>query len=389
MSKDCWHFRDCAINWSCVSLEGKKRNVVMIGSAISVRGGMSQVVQQILKHDWGADYEIRYLESHALGSVLKRCIVFCSAYLKLLLLLLLRNRQVDLFHLHMSYKGSFWRKYLLHRLLKRFHKRDIIHLHGSEFEEFYDSSGKGTKRCIRNLLRECDQVIVLGSYWASVVQTIQSAAKIAILPNAVELPTRMAHWQATPFRILYIGVLIPRKGISDLLYAFQSLRERMNSEQREIVLTIAGTGEQETELRSLCGKLHLNNSVSFAGWVDGEQKASLLAGSQCLVLPSYHEGLPVVLLEALSYGLPVVASDVGCVHDAVIDGYNGRLISPHALNELENALTDILSDPNQWEQMSLHGRQTVSRRFEETQFFRHLKELYDRLEEESPANKSQ
>ena len=143
MSKDCWHFRDCAINWSCVSLEGKKRNVVMIGSAISVRGGMSQVVQQILKHDWGADYEIRYLESHALGSVLKRCIVFCSAYLKLLLLLLLRNRQVDLFHLHMSYKGSFWRKYLLH-----YHPvRKVRHIPAEPWSRTR-SSGKCRPACI-------------------------------------------------------------------------------------------------------------------------------------------------------------------------------------------------------------------------------------------------
>lgn len=353
----------------------KKVHIVMVGSAVSLRGGMSQVVRQLLGHEWGPEMEIQYLASHAPGSAFKRCRIFLAAYFKLLLLLLWGGR-VDIAHLHMSYKGSFWRKYLICRLLKRFHRPVLLHLHGSEFKAFYDNAGRWQKRQIRWLLGVCDRVLVLGSYWELVILEIQPRARTVVLPNAVPLPAERAQWQTEPFRVLYLGVLIGRKGICDLLAGFQRLREALACAGKGPELVIAGTGEQEAELRGMCEQLGLTGCVTFAGWVEGAQKAALLASSQCLVLPSYHEGLPVVILEALSYGLPVVATGVGSVSDAVIDGYNGRLIPTHAPEALAMALKDVMSDQAQWEQMSAHARQLVSRRFASDQFFARLVEIY-------------
>ena len=131
----------------------RKIHVYMMGSQPSVKGGMSSVVKQLLQHDWGKDMDIRYLSTHISGSVLKRCCVFAKSYLYLLLLLIFRGREIDVLYLHMSYKGSFSRKYLIYKLADAFGKKVILHLHGSEFRQYYEGSEPARKQRIRELYR--------------------------------------------------------------------------------------------------------------------------------------------------------------------------------------------------------------------------------------------
>lgn len=354
----------------------KAIHILMVGSSPSVKGGMSNVVTQLLEHKWGQNIKVRYVATHVSGPAVRRCLVFFRGYFTILYMLLFHREQVDIVHMHMSYKGSFYRKYMLHFLVKKFGKKDIIHLHGSEFKAFYDTGGTRQRQKIRRLLGECDRMLVLGDYWEQSVLEIAPRARTFILRNAIPIPDRQARWDDEKVQLLYLGVLIQRKGIHDLLHAISILQKNGVAQQRALKLVVAGTGEQEHELKQLCTSLGLDEIVTFTGWIEGVQKKTLLESSQCLILPSYYEGLPLAVLEAISYGLPVITTNVGSVSDAILDGENGFLVPTGSPQRLAEAIEQVTADTTAWERMSKRARQIALERFNEQAFFARLQDLY-------------
>lgn len=348
-------------------------HIYMVGSAFTVRGGMTSVCRQLSEHAWGHHIQVHYIPTHEFGPRIHRCMVFLVGYLRLLWALLFR--QVDLMHMHMSERGSFYRKYFVHRLVKFFRKPDILHMHGSDFREFYAKSRPFTKKRIHRLLTECDQVVVLGESWNQFVHDMEPQAKTLVINNAVSIPELRARWDAAETHLCYLGVLIPRKGVDDLLKAMALLLRRPDL-PRPVRLTIAGSGEDEEALTALCRELELSNAVTFLGWTTGREKQSLLLSSQCFILPSHNEGLPVAILEALSCALPVVATNVGSNNEAVIDGTNGRFVPVQDPQALADAIFDTISSKSRWEALSANARKLAKARFDEKLLFSQLEQLY-------------
>lgn len=351
----------------------QKINIYMMGSQLSVKGGMSSVIRQMLCHDWGDDMEIRYMATHMAGSAVRKALLFAKSYLYLLWLLAFQRKAIDIFYLHMSYKGSFVRKYLIYKLANAFGKDVIVHLHGSEFKRYYDKSKSRRQKRIRELFEGSKGVVVLGNYWRQVIHEIAPEAQIKVVLNAVALPEQLACWNEEHVQLLYMGVLIPRKGVKDLLNAMKILDGRGIVSSKNIKLVIGGNGNDMTGLQEQCHKLHLDSCVEFAGWIDGEKKEQLFKNSQCLILPSYNEGLPVAVLEALSYGLPVVSTNVGSICEAVREGVNGHLVKEHAPEQIADAVEDIISDRLKWSVYSRQARHTAEQDFDEMVFFEKIK----------------
>lgn len=353
----------------------RKIHVYMMGSRPSVKGGMSSVVKQLLQHDWGSGMDIHYLPTHASGSAAKRCCVFAGSFLKLLFLLIFRRREIDVLYLHMSYKGSFTRKYLIYKLADVFGKKVILHLHGSEFRQFYEGSGADRKQKIRELFEGSERVIVLGTYWCDYIHRIAPKTTVDVIQNAVSIPEEVVTWNPLSVQLLYLGVLIPRKGVNDMIDALHILDERGLIRHKNIRLVIGGTGDEMENLVNQCRKLHLESCVDFVGWVDGEEKKRLLQTSHCLILPSYNEGLPVSILEALSYGVPVVSTDVGSIREAVIEGKNGHLVHKHAPEEIADAIGDMIDNEAVWLAYSRQARKIAEQMFNENVFFEKIETI--------------
>jgi len=133
-------------------------------------------------------------------------------------------------------------------------------------------------------------------------------AKITSIPNGVD--TSAWHSTRSPERVrrlLFLGRLDPEKGIFELADAFADVRLR----QPELHLTFAGEGPARAELERRCGRLVLGDSVRFAGRVPYERLGILFAQVDCLVLPSYSEGMPLSILEAAAHRRVLVVSDIG------------------------------------------------------------------------------
>lgn len=349
--------------------------VLMLGNDPSVKGGITSVISQLLAHDWNSEgIDMKFIPTYVETNNVRKILFFAKALRRINKEL--KTNKPDVVHMHMSYKGSFTRKFFLHKLCKKNNIPDIIHLHGSEFKKWFDESDDKKKEQIQTLLKESAGFIVLGDKWNKAVKEIEPKTNTVVVSNTVHIPDYTVEWKQ-PFTVLFMGVLIKRKGVADLINAIYLLNKENKLDN--VRLVIAGSGAEEPELKAMCTQLGLDNYIEFAGWTAGEKKEKLFRESQMLVLPSYNEGLPIAILEAISCGMPVVAANVGDISSAVIDGENGYLIEPGDVLAIKQAIEKIVWDPEVFNKMVTASRQLAESGFSDEKYFSCINDLYKEI----------
>ena len=347
--------------------------VLMCGNHPSNKGGMTSVITQIREHDWVKEgIELSFVPTYYPGKKWKTAGCFVYAYLKVLFTFLFKKP--DVFYTHMSVRGSFSRTKMLHRLCRFFKIPDVIHLHGSEFAQWYDAETEDKKQSIQTLIRESGAFIVLGNRWENFVRGIAPDANVIQLHNCIRIPETVALWHEDGVRYMYMGVLIPRKGVIDLLKAIKLLADYKKI--GKCSFDIAGSGPEEEKLKRFVKENALEEYVRFHGWITGERKTQLLENANVLVLPSYNEGLPVAILEAMSFGLPVISTTVGDISDAVQEGKNGYLITPGDVETLADRIS-ALAKKEIWTVFSAESRQIAKQSFNIEQFYTDLLSVWE------------
>ena len=339
-------------------------------------GGILEVVEGYRRDGLIDRWGFQSLWTHDQGTLISRLWMAFSKGLKLLILLL--QQRVSFLHVHLAMRGSFWRKSVLMEMAGWFGVPSILHLHGSEFQVFYESLGPYRQRCIQRTLARAEGVIVLSEALRHWLGSIAPKAKVVVIPNYVplkEIPLKQHRSKA--FTVLFLGALIERKGISDLLHTFKSF-QKVSPEAR---LLLAGTGDDQ-RLQALVETLGLRGSVEFLGWVNDDQKTLLLGQADCLVLPSYHEGMPMAILEAMALGLPVIATRVGGIPEVITHGVDGLLIAAGDRKALLIELLRLQGDPTLRILMGRAARSLIRQHFTKNQILPMIESLYrDVLEE--------
>lgn len=158
-----------------------------------------------------------------------------------------------------------------------------------------------------------------------------------------------------PLRVLYAGRLVPEKGVEVLIEAVARVSKDIPCE-----LWIVGRGPSESGLRQQARKRGIENHIRWFGWVPwGEKLFKLMREADILVLPSFTEGLPLVLIEAMSQSLPVVASATGGVPEIIHDKETGLLFSPGNSEELARCIKKLASDCNLRSLLVANGLKTA------------------------------
>lgn len=154
--------------------------------------------------------------------------------------------------------------------------------------------------------------------------------------------------------ILYVGFLEANKGVQVLIKAYADFVKECNAYKS--TLHIVGDGNYRSVLESLAQKLNINEKVKFYGFIgDREKVKRIFLNCDLLVLPSYSEGVPKVLLEAMAYGVPILATNVGGIPDIINDGINGLLIPPGNAEELKKGIIKILSNNQLYQYLRANG----------------------------------
>ena len=166
---------------------------------------------------------------------------------------------------------------------------------------------------------------------------------------------------STPLEILFLGWVEKEKGIFDLLECAVRLSER--NDIPSFTFLIAGSGSAMAEANRYVNTHGLADVVQFLDWIDGDEKMERLRNAELLVLPSYFEGMPNALIEAMAAGLPVVGTNVGAVVDVVSDGVSGFIVPPGDVDRLFEALLKLIGDSDLRSRMGQAGRRVATERF--------------------------
>jgi len=154
------------------------------------------------------------------------------------------------------------------------------------------------------------------------------------------------------FTICSSGALTPERGLPVLLEACAALRDW----GRDVRLLLLGSGPEEAALRGHCKALGLEQQVEFRVAPDYSMLCASYRASHVFVLPSFSETLPLSLLDAMAAGLPGVASRVGAIPEMIRDGVDGLLVNPADVQELADALAQLMDDPELRQELAVAGR---------------------------------
>ena len=171
--------------------------------------------------------------------------------------------------------------------------------------------------------------------------------------------------------MLFLGRLSAAKGIFDLLEAIAALRAAVP----DVRLVCAGDGDRAAVARH-AERLGIADAVKFTGWVGPSGKRALLESAAVFALPSYAEGLPVGLLEAMAAGVAVVAAPVGGVPEALVDGVSGFFAAPGDRATLTRLLRKLLLDKPLAARIGAAARESVRLRFAPERALARLEEIY-------------
>ena len=134
-----------------------------------------------------------------------------------------------------------------------------------------------------------------------------------------------------------------------------------------------------TGTRKFVKENSFETKVSVPGWISVDQKLVLLKEADIYILPSYQEGLPISILEAMSAGLPIISTPVGGIPDAVTDGENGYLIEPGDSEALASKILFLSENHNVWEKLSLQSKEIAKQKFHMSRIESELADLYNSL----------
>ena len=160
--------------------------------------------------------------------------------------------------------------------------------------------------------------------------------------------------------IICVGRLSPEKGQTGVLRAFARLRAK----HPDAVLRLVGDGPNRDALERLASELGIDGAVTFAGRLPEQETLAEIARADMLVLPSFMEGLPIVLMEAMALGVPVISSRVAGIPELVSDGKTGLLFAPSDWDELAQCIERLLSDSDLSETLAQNGKWKITSEFD-------------------------
>lgn len=283
-------------------------------------------------------------------------------------------RSVKIVHIQGAAFASFERNVFFVKVGKLFGKKVVMHMHCADFESYYNPSKH--KQRIVDTINACDLYLVLSDSWKQYFESIGVKSNIIkVLNNTITPPvTKRVKRSTDILNLLYLGVIGQRKGIYDILNALKDNKEMFEG---KVVLRIGGNQEEE-KLQACINEYGLQEMVKFEGFVSGEKKIECLNWADVYILPSFNEGLPIGILEAMSYRHPIISTPVGGIPEVVKDGVNGIMVNPGNVQEIAKAISAFVGDKKLVEEYGMHSIELVKPYLPET-VFATLSEMYSHL----------
>ena len=347
-----------------------KYQVLIIGPSLEDHGGISKVEKNIITNWPDCNYVLNNLVTHEDGSSFKKIIIFLKSifsYIKHIAI-----NKPHLIHVHFSINASILRKSFFVVTAKTLNVKILLHSHTGEMERILKSSSWIYKKYIIFILNLADGLIVLGSRDINVYAKYIRNYTPVVLKNGVEIQERQT--DLTSKQIISVGSLGVRKGTYDLLEAIPKVLESYP----DAIFILVGDGEVET-VNNIIKKNDLIENVRVPGWLNFNQVKEIYLSSSIFVLPSHYEGMPMSILEAMSFGLPVISTDINGIPDIILDGETGLIIEPSKINELSSAIIKLLQNYQYRLILGSNGKKRIDTLFTLSEMKKNLIKIYDNI----------
>jgi glycosyltransferase involved in cell wall biosynthesis len=287
-------------------------------------------------------------------------------------------RRPDVVHIHTNSYAGFYIKGLLSCMSRLLGAKTVMHVHGAEFKSFYGGCGAGLRRLIRGLLNVNHRLVVLSKEWRGFFESIGvRSERITVMTNCVFLPelTGPSGRSGKPI-VLYLSRFERRKGLHELMAVLENRRDLLDSFQ----FVLAGPKSHDWEaLDRRVRDSRMTDAVKLPGPLMGEEKDRAYRRASVYLLQSHNEGMPIGLLEAMSYGLACISTPVGGIPDVIESGRNGLMIPPGDEQALAATLDKLASDKPFRESLGTEARATIEQRYSWPAREKELSELYRSL----------
>ena len=348
-----------------------KKKVCMVVPSFSAKGGITSVVSGYKSSQLVHDYDVRFIESYCDGSKAKKILHAICAYAKYMWIVVFWKPQIV--HVHSSFGASFFRKIPFITIANRYKIPIINHIHGADFEEFYWKASEKKKKKIAHVYNLCTKIIALSDEWKDKLKCIINADKINVIENygiINENAIKARKNKKNTHTILFLGFLCKRKGCYDIPKVLEIVKQKIP----DVCFVLAGSGEKEEISRII--KDNSIENIRFPGWIRGDVKHKYLTNCDLFFLPSYNEGMPMSILDAMGYGIPIISTNVGGISKIVHNDENGYIFKPGDVEGMAKAICELLINNEKRYTMGVNSAKIVIEGYSLSNHCRKIEKIY-------------
>jgi glycosyltransferase involved in cell wall biosynthesis len=356
-----------------------KHKVVLFGPSLDAVSGMSTHVRMLFASDLARDYELLHFQVGSEGcreNALQKLMRFTLSPLQLALFLLRTGAGVVHLNVPLDLKG-YWRDLVYAIIARLLGRRVVNQIHGGAMPQDFFRGNALLTWILRRFLVSSDVVTVLSSAELIAYRAFDTRIRVHLVPNGID-PTGLvdqmrAYNTNRPLQLVYVGRLVRTKGLFEVIEALMELKRA----GREFKLSIAGRGPDQGELIAASEGADLKDRVQFLGSVFAAEKRRLWLDSDLFVFPTYMEGLPYSLLEAMAAGCVPITTPVGAIPDVMRDGEHGVFVPVKDAGALASTLAALDDDREGLKRMAEAARQRVVEQYTVARLAADFRKLYD------------
>lgn len=321
-----------------------KCDVLLIGPKPPPSGGIATFCETLMENMTESNVII---EHPKIGGIYRKEKIFKKIFSRIHIygyfVYLLFKLSPDIVHINTASYNNFYFNLVLVLLSKITFKKTILHIHGGGFKDFYSNANILIKNLIKIILKISNKVFTLSEKWKSFFIEITNVDKIEIIPNAIDLEyfeNKRINYEdkKNMINISFLGNINKAKGVLDIFNAIPIVI----NQYEDTLFNFAGI--IASEIADECNKIKSSSNVKFFGEIFGDKKKKFLNSADIFILPSYTEGLPIAMLEAMASKLPIIATAVGAIPEIIKDNRNGYLIAPGDYEGLAEKILILVKD---------------------------------------------
>jgi glycosyltransferase involved in cell wall biosynthesis len=354
------------------------RRVAVFGPSLAAMSGVATHLRTLFGSELAREYRLLHFQVGREGhseNALQRLWRYAASPVQLALLLLRTGAGVVHLNASLDARG-YWRDLAYWCVARALGRRVVNQVHGGALPQEFFRGNAALTWLLRRFLVASDAVTVLSRAELAAYRAFDPRMRVRLVPNAIDpaglLDAERAPHRAAPLRIVYVGRLVREKGLLELIEALALLARAGRGTQ----LAIAGSGPLAAPLAAAVRAAGLGARVRLVGPVAGAEKSRLWLASDVFALPSYAEGLPYALLEAMAAGCVPVATRLAAIPDVMRHGEHGLFVPLREPRALARAFAALDDDRERLARMALACRRRVRARYTAQRLARDLRTLY-------------